>query len=128
MKKWQKVTNAKEQREHERKRVFIRATMITAAGSVRAFVRNLSCGGALLDCNAAARKGDSVELHCEDLVAAATIAWMHDKQIGLQFAEPLPADYIMARLDEASPRSKRGPRRHPLPPPAHPTASRRNGT
>ena len=105
MRKWQKASGTKEQREHERKRVFIRATMATAAGVERAFVRNLSCGGALLDCNAAVRTGDSVQLRCEELLADATIAWTHNKQIGLQFAEALPDERIATFLSARPPRS-----------------------
>jgi hypothetical protein len=107
MKKWQKVSGAKEQREHERRRVFLRATLITGAGAVRAFVRNLSCGGALLDCNGAGAKGDSVQLRCEILCADAMIAWTHGKQIGLQFVQPLPEEVIAACLG-APPRRSGG--------------------
>jgi PilZ domain-containing protein len=115
VKKWQKVTGAKEQREHERKRVFLKATMITAAGTFRAFVRNLSCGGALLDCTAAGRRGDSVQLRCDLLLADATIAWTHGKQMGLQFAQPLPESLIAACLGAPPPR-RRGERSaaHPI--------------
>src|ERR1700744_513407 len=112
MRKWQKVTGAKELRQYERRRGFVRATMITAAGPVRAFVRNLSCGGALLDCAAAAAKGDRVRLCCEDLLAEAMIAWRQDKQIGLQFAEPL-SETLIAEFMSARPHRdgrKRGKR------------------
>jgi hypothetical protein len=101
MKKWQKVRRVREEREHARIAVFIRARMRTANSEVRVFVRNLSCGGAQVDTNEPAHAGDAVRLHCDDLVADAIVAWADSKRLGLRFLEPIEegllAPYIRKR-------------------------------
>ena len=105
MRKWQKITGAKDRRVYERTAVFIRATLETPNGDLRVFLRNISGGGALLDAENNLVTNMEVTLRCGDFVMPARIAWARPKRIGLAFAEVISDEQVAAFVGSKSRRA-----------------------
>lgn len=87
MKKWQKVSGAKDRRVFERSIVLIRAMLSTEEGEVRVFLRNLSRSGALIDTSEELPIGTIVTLHCGKSVVPSRIVWAKRPRYGLSFRD-----------------------------------------
>lgn len=87
MKKWQKVSGAKDRRVFERSIVLVRAMLTTDEGEVRVFLRNLSRSGALVDTSDDLPIGTIVTLHCGKSVVPARIVWAKRPRYGLAFRD-----------------------------------------
>jgi len=87
VKKWQKVSSAKERRVFERSIVLVRATLETENGEIRAFLRNLSRSGALIDASEDLHIGMIVTLHCGKSSVPARIVWAKRPRFGLAFRD-----------------------------------------
>jgi hypothetical protein len=87
LKKWQKVSGAKDRRVFERSVVLVRAMLTTEAGEVRVFLRNLSRSGALIDTSENLEIGSIVTLHCGKSVVASRIVWAKRPRYGLAFRD-----------------------------------------
>ena len=89
MKKWQKVSGAKERRVFERSIVLVRAMLETENGDIRGFLRNLSRSGALIDTSENLQIGTIVTLHCGKSVVPARVVWAKRPRFGLVFRDLL---------------------------------------
>lgn len=89
MKKWQKVSGAKERRVFERSIVLVRAVLNTEKGEVRVFLRNLSRSGALIDTSEDLPIGSIVTLHCGKSIVPSRIVWAKRPRFGLVFRDLL---------------------------------------
>lgn len=87
MKKWQKVSGAKDRRVFERSVVLVRAMLTTEDGEVRVFLRNLSRSGALIDTSEQLPIGTVVTLHCGKTVVHSRIVWAKRPRYGLAFRD-----------------------------------------
>jgi hypothetical protein len=87
LKKWQKVSGAKERRVFERSIVLVRATLSTEKGDVRVFLRNLSRSGALVDTAEDLPIGTIVTLQCGKTVVPSRVVWSKHPRIGLVFRD-----------------------------------------
>lgn len=116
MKKWQKVSSAKERRVFERSIVLVRAKLDTEKGEVRVFLRNLSRSGALIDTSETLPIGTIVTLHCGKSVVPARIVWAKAPRFGLAFRDLLSEAEVQRHV---SPERSRPPTR------GRPPASRR---
>lgn len=89
MKKWQKVSGAKERRVFERSIVLVRAALTTEKGDIRIFLRNLSRSGALIDTAEDLPIGSVVTLQCGKTVVACRVVWARRPRFGLVFRDLL---------------------------------------
>ena len=89
MRKWEKTSEIKERRGHRRSTVMLRARLVTAAGEVRAYVRNISRSGAMIDANHEIARGEAVKLLCGDYALSAQVAWCDGARLGLAFVAEL---------------------------------------
>ena len=94
MRKWEKASEIKERRGHRRATVLLRARLVTAGGEVRAYVRNISQGGAMIDANHEIARGEAVKLLCGDHAISAQIAWRDGTRLGLAFVAELSESEI----------------------------------
>jgi hypothetical protein len=105
VRKWQKITGAKDRRVYERTAVFIRASLETPNGELRAFLRNISRSGALLDGENNLATNTPVTLRCGDFVMPARVAWARPKRIGLAFSEVITDEQVAAFVGSKSRRA-----------------------
>jgi len=89
LRKWQKVSGAKDRRVFERSIVLIRATLKTESGEIRVFLRNLSRSGALIDTSEDLPIGTIVTLQCGKSVVASRVVWARKPRFGLAFRDLL---------------------------------------
>ena len=89
LKKWQKISGAKERRVFERSLVLVRATFDTGDEEHRVFLRNLSRSGALIDANDQLPVGTIGVLRCGNIKAPARIVWARSPRFGLAFRDLL---------------------------------------
>jgi hypothetical protein len=89
VKKWQKVSGAKDRRVFERSIVLVRAMLETEKGDIRVFLRNLSRSGALIDTSEELPIGSIVTLHCGKSVVASRVVWARRPRFGLVFRDLL---------------------------------------
>jgi hypothetical protein len=87
LRKWQKVSSAKERRVFERSIVLVRAMIETEEGEVRVFLRNLSRSGALIDTSEDLPIGTIVTLHCGKSVVQSRVVWARKPRYGLAFRD-----------------------------------------
>lgn len=87
LKKWQKISGAKERRVFERSIVLVRASLATENGEMRVFLRNLSRSGALIDTSDNLEIGTVVTLQCGKSVVPARIVWAKKPRYGLAFRD-----------------------------------------
>jgi len=89
VKKWQKVSGAKERRVFERSIVLVRATLTTEKGDIRVFLRNLSRSGALIDTSEQLPIGTIVTLTCGKTTVHSRVVWAKCPRFGLAFRDLL---------------------------------------
>jgi hypothetical protein len=87
VKKWQKISGAKDRRVFERSIVLVRASLTTEEGEKRVFLRNLSRSGALIDTADELPIGTVVTLHCGKSEVPARVVWAKKPRYGLAFRD-----------------------------------------
>jgi hypothetical protein len=105
MRKWDQTSAIKERRGHRRSTVMLRARLITAAGEVRAYVRNISRSGAMIDANHDLAGGEAVKLLCGDYAMSAQVAWFDGARLGLAFVTELSEDELTDLIGKAQRRA-----------------------
>ena len=85
-------------RAHQRTRMFITASLSSAATTCGVRVRNLSEAGALLEADDLPSVGARVKLRKGDLSATGRIVRLHEKMAGVHFERPInPVDWLPSR-------------------------------
>ena len=82
----------------ERSIVLLRVTIATEAGEIRAFLRNLSRSGALIDTSEKLAIGAIVTLHCGKTVAPSRIVWARQPRYGLAFRDLLSEAEVLRHV------------------------------
>lgn len=54
-----------------------------------AMLRNLSCGGALVEVSALLEIEDAIEVHCGSINSAGAVLWRGVSSFGIQFTKPI---------------------------------------
>jgi hypothetical protein len=98
LRKWQKVSGAKERRVFERSIVLVRAMLETEQGQVRVFLRNLSRSGALIDTSEELPIGSIVTLHCGKSVVPSRVVWARRPRFGLAFRDLLSESEVQRHV------------------------------
>lgn len=83
------VDNLESQRALARESLFMGAkiTVGTSPVAVSTVIRNLSAGGAMIDCPAGLKKGDEVVTHLRNIgEVPGKVAWIHAGRAGVMFA------------------------------------------
>ncbi len=76
-------------RRSSRKRVLMRATLVTSEGAQEVRVKDLNSEGAGVSCHAPLQTGSDVVLKRDDLFIAARVAWTEGSDAGLEFYRSL---------------------------------------
>ena len=76
-------------RRSKRKRVLIRATLISTEGPQTVRVKDLTSEGAGICCDVPLKLGSDVILERFDLFVAARVVWAEGSNAGLEFYRPL---------------------------------------
>ncbi len=76
-------------RRSKRKRMLIRATLISMEGPQTVRVKDLTSEGAGICCDAPLTVGSDVILERSDLFVAARVVWVDGASAGLEFYRPL---------------------------------------
>ena len=79
-----------EMRDAARKRVLMRATIISAAGAQAADVKDLTSSGARIRCDRRLEEGWDVIFNRGEVFVAARVAWASRDGAGLQFYREIP--------------------------------------
>ena len=88
-------------RRANRKRVLMRATLVTAAGAQSARVRDLTSCGAGIVCDRPPEAGTDVIRKRGDLIVAARVAWSDTTSAGLEFYREAPLEELASALATA---------------------------
>jgi hypothetical protein len=64
-------------------------------------LRNLSTGGALVECDALPRKGASLQFERNGRLLGSQVMWAAGRLYGLRFEEPLQLDASLRPINEA---------------------------
>lgn len=86
------------QRCVKRARVLLSARIRVAGGDYDARLRDLSSKGALVECGAPAKAGDSVIFLRGEMHIPARVAWATDNRLGLQFERPVDESEVLVRI------------------------------
>ena len=92
------VTVHSDLRRSSRKRVLMRATLVTAEGVQSARVRDLTSCGAGIVCERPPEKGTDVILKRGDLFVAARVVWADANSAGLEFYREAPLEELAGAL------------------------------
>lgn len=90
--------NVTGQRSAKRARVLLAAHLHTPDGIVPARLRDLSRKGALIECVASAKVGSSVLFERGAIKVSATVAWIADGRIGLEFDHPIQESELLIHI------------------------------
>jgi hypothetical protein len=85
-------------RRANRRRVLMRATLVTADGVQSARVRDLTSSGAGIVCDRPPERGADVILKRGDLFVAARVVWSDATSAGLEFYREAPLDELVGAL------------------------------
>ena len=85
-------------RRANRRRVLMRATLVTADGVQSARVRDLTSSGAGIVCDQPPERGADVILKRGDLFVAARVVWSDATSAGLEFYREAPLDELVGAL------------------------------
>lgn len=88
-------------RRSTRKRVLMRATIVTVDGAQSARVRDLAETGAGILCDTPLTAGSDVIFKRGNLLVAARVVWTEGAEAGLEFYRPLPLEEFTESLAEA---------------------------
>ena len=87
-------------RRSKRKRVLMRATVISVDGAQSARVRDLAETGAGILCDTPLTAGSDVIFKRGTLLVAARVVWTDGAEAGLEFYRPLPLEEFTGTLTE----------------------------
>jgi len=91
------------QRSARRARVLLAARLHTPAGTVEARLRDLSRKGALVECGALPAVGTAVTFERGETRVPATVAWLADGRIGLEFEHAIHESELLIHIGKPSP-------------------------
>ena len=81
-------------RQSKRRRVLMRATIITVDGAQSARVRDLTDTGAGIVSNSPLTEGTDVIFNRSNLLVAARVVWANGIEAGLEFYHPVPLEEL----------------------------------
>jgi hypothetical protein len=82
----------------ERRRLLRIGTIVVRGKTHRIRLRNISAGGAMIECSGQLNPGDQVELDiAAGEILSAEVRWTRAEQAGLQFAEPIDLNAVTQR-------------------------------
>lgn len=85
-------------RQSRRRRVLMRATMITVDGAQSARVRELTDTSAVIVSGSPLAEGTDVIFSRSNLLVAARVVWSHGTEAGLEFYRPVPVDELTGAI------------------------------
>lgn len=85
-------------RDAKRSRVLLTAKLQTPRGELDARLRDLSCKGALLECQHRLAIGDEVVFHRGATVVPARVAWAAGNRIGIEFLQPIAESEVLIHV------------------------------
>lgn len=105
-----------EKRRHRRRKVWLPAVLYsTGAEGASAWIRDISCKGAMIETDAPMREGRKVTLVRKGLETAALVAWTKGRYAGLLFEQPFSektlVEYSLPRAPLKLMLKVHGPRR-----------------
>jgi hypothetical protein len=106
-------------RSTKRSRVLLRATLQTPRGGLDARLRDLSCKGALVECDARLAMDEEVVFVRGGTSVPARVAWLGGNRAGLEFLQPIEESEVLVHVDRRV--------SAPPPPPQPQTPYRRPG-
>ena len=78
-----------EKRRHRRRKVWLPAALLLAGrDGTAAWIRDLSCKGAMIETEASVREGSKVTLLRKGIETGAVVAWTKGRLMGLIFEQP----------------------------------------
>ena len=86
-------------RRADRKRVLMRATMISTEGAQTARIRDLTSSGAGIACDRPPASGTDVILNRGELFIAARVVWSDATSAGLEFYREVPVEEVAALFE-----------------------------
>lgn len=92
-------------RRSKRRRVLMRATIISVDGAQSARVRDLAGSGAGIFCDSPLTAGSDVIFKRGNLLVASRVVWSKGNEAGLEFYRPLPIEEFTGTF-AASPRER----------------------
>lgn len=95
------TVEASDLRRLKRRRVLMRATIISVDGSQSARVRDLTDTGAGILCETPLATGTDVIFRRGDLLVAARVVWAKSAEAGLEFYRPLPFEELTGSMAPA---------------------------
>jgi hypothetical protein len=88
------TVHARDLRRSKRKRVLIRATLISTEGAQTVRLKDLTSDGAGIACEVPLSSGSDVILRRGDLFIAARVVWAEGLTAGLEFYRPLTGEWL----------------------------------
>jgi hypothetical protein len=95
------AVSAEGNRIAKRARVLLAARLQTQRGEFDARLRDLSCRGALLECNRSFAVGEAVTFSRGQTAVVARVAWTSGNRIGLEFAVPIEESEVLIHVNPA---------------------------
>jgi len=92
------TVEARDLRHSERRRVLMRATIITVDGAQSARVRDLTETGAGIVSDSPLAEGSDVIFNRSNLLVAARVVWTRGTEAGLEFYRPVPIEELTGRM------------------------------
>jgi hypothetical protein len=77
-----------EKRKHRRRKVWLPAVVRTDAQELPAWIRDVSCKGAMLELDEPCAIDSKIVLLRKQIETVATVAWVHGRLMGLLFETP----------------------------------------
>jgi hypothetical protein len=97
-------------RRSKRKRVLMRAAVISTDGLQQVRIKDLTADGAGISCQSPLARGSDVVLKLKDLFVAARVVWAEGMRAGLEFYRQLPLEELADAPREAAGESPLWPR------------------
>jgi hypothetical protein len=116
MKAWAAIReDVTEKRRHRRRRVWLSAVVISPDAEAPAYIRDISCKGAMIETDAELVAGSSAVLLRKGIETAVTVAWARAPLVGLIFECPFSekdlVEYSLPRAPRTQMRQAHGLRR-----------------
>jgi len=92
------TVEARDLRQSKRRRVLMRATIITVDGAQSARVRDLTETGAGIVADSQLTEGSDVIFNRSNLLVAARVVWTRGTEAGLEFYRPVPIEELTGSM------------------------------
>jgi hypothetical protein len=99
------TVQARDLRQSKRRRVLMRATIITVDGAQSARVRELTDAEAVVVSNSPLAEGSDIIFNRSNLLVAARVVWVNGIEAGLEFYRPVPIEELMGGMTSPSQQS-----------------------